>query len=332
MGTSITTATIRVARASPDKIDWRLVVDNHVIPALEWFAEQGITPTLRTLFYRLVSLQVISNTKNSYKRLSTVLVKEHKEGNIEWDAIADEGRRNFNDVYESPEQYIQRGINHIKNADLQYKIPRWYKQKHYVELWIEKQALADTFESFLEDRQVRIAVNKGYAGWTFISENADRLMEIHLKHLDKRIHILYFGDFDPNGEDMDRHLEDALSYFDLQYIVDFERVAVTEDQIDEYDLPPIPEDSETLDKLNKDSRKNGFIDKHGRLIAVELDALLAIVPEQFKELVQEPVDQYFDENFYEKEQAKHSPEEIMRLVRDKVRFFEGRGLGGGADV
>lgn len=99
MSTSITTATIRVARASPDKIDWRLVVDNHVIPALEWFAEQGITPTLRTLFYRLVSLQVISNTKNSYKRLSTVLVKEHKEGNIEWDAIADEGRRNFNDVY-----------------------------------------------------------------------------------------------------------------------------------------------------------------------------------------------------------------------------------------
>jgi hypothetical protein len=75
-----------------DKIDWRLVVDNRVIPALEWFAEQGIRPTLRTLFYRLVSLQVIPNTKNSYKRLSKVLVKERKEGNIEWNAIADEGR------------------------------------------------------------------------------------------------------------------------------------------------------------------------------------------------------------------------------------------------
>jgi hypothetical protein len=75
-----------------DKIDWRLVVCNYVIPALEWFQEQGITPTLRTLFYRLVSLQVIPNTKNSYKRLSKVLVKERKEGNVEWDAIADEGR------------------------------------------------------------------------------------------------------------------------------------------------------------------------------------------------------------------------------------------------
>jgi hypothetical protein len=309
-----------------DKIDLRLVIDNHVIPALEWFQEQGIKPTLRTLFYRLVSLQVIPNTKNSYKRLSKVLVKERKEGNIEWDAIADEGRLvicDFNDIYESPEQYIQRGINHIKNADSRYKVPRWHNQKHYVELWIEKQALADTFESFLEDRQIRIAVNKGYAGWTFLSENADRLMEIRLKHPDKRIHILYFGDFDPSGEDMDRHLENALShFFDLDYyFIDFERVAVTEEQIEEYDLPPIPEDSETLDKLDKDSRKDRFIDKHGQLIAVELDALLAIVPDQFKQLVQESVDQYFDETIYEREQARHSADKIRRLVRRKVRFL-----------
>ena len=109
---------------SNSKTNWRLVVDNHVIPALDWFEEQGITPTLRTLFYRLVSLEVISNTKNSYKRLSKVLVKERKVGTIEWNAIADEGRLvlcNFDDAYESPEDYIKRGIAHIKNARSQYK-------------------------------------------------------------------------------------------------------------------------------------------------------------------------------------------------------------------
>jgi hypothetical protein len=326
MGTSITSSTTtKIARASQDKINWRLVVDNHIIPALEWFVEQGITPTLRTLFYRLVSLQVIPNTKNSYKRLTKVLVKERKEGNIEWDAIADEGRLvvcNFNDVYESPQEYIQRGINHVKNAHSKYKVPRWHNQKHYVEMWIEKQALTDAFESFLEDRQVRIVVNKGYAGWTFLSENAGRLMDIHLKYPDKRIHVLYFGDFDPSGEDMDRHLSEALSYFELQYIVDFERVAVTEEQIDEYELPPVPKGSETLDKLDKDSRKDGFVDKYGQLIAVELDALPAIVPEQFKQLIQESVDQYFDETIYRRERAKYSAEKIRRLVHKKVRFLD----------
>jgi hypothetical protein len=165
-------------------------------------------------------------------------------------------------------------------------------------------------------------VNKGYAGWTFLYENANRLQEIHLQNPDKHIHVLYFGDFDPSGEDMDRHLSEALSYFGLYFIVDFERIAVTEEQIDEYDLPPIPEDSETLDKLDKDSRKDGFIDKHGQLMAVELDALLAIVPDEFKVLVQESVDQYFDEDTYRREQKGHSPKDIRRLVHQKVRFLD----------
>ena len=149
----------------------------------------------------------------------------------------------------------------------------------------------------MEGRDVRIVVNKGYAGWTVLNENANRLFEVQLTQGDKQIHVLYFGDLDPSGEDMDRHLVEALSYFELySYTVDFERVAVTQDQIDEYGLPPTPEDSETLDKLDKESRKDGFIDKHGELIAVGLDALLAIVPDEFKKLVQESVDQYFDED------------------------------------
>jgi hypothetical protein len=132
--------------------------------------------------------------------------------------------------------------------------------------------------------------------------------------------VLYFGDFDPSGEAMDRHLVEALSYFDLDSsTVHFERIAVTQDQIDEYNLPPTPEDSETLDKLDKDSRTNGFIDKYGKLIAVELDALLAIAPpDEFKELVQGSVDQYFDECTYRRERKRYSPEGIRRLVHQRL--------------
>ena len=90
---------------------------------------------------------------------------------------------------------------------------------------------------------------------------------------------------------MDRHLGKALSYFGLDDIVDFERVAITQEQIQQFDLPPTPEDSETLEKLDRDSRTNKFIDKYGKLFAVELDALLAIVPYEFRDLVQKSVDQ-----------------------------------------
>jgi hypothetical protein len=308
------------------KTDWGLVVKEHVIPAVASFKEQGIKPTLRTLFYNLVSLEVIPNTENSYKRLSRVLVKERKNCNIPFDAIADESGRqvlcNFSDVYESPESYIQRRIELIKHASSWYKVPRWYGQKHYVEVWIEKQALADTFASFLKGMDVRIIVNKGFASWTFLYGNAQRLAQAKEEYPHKHIHILYFGDFDPSGEAMDRHLGEALSYFELDDIVDFERIAVTEEQIQEYNLPPTPEDSETLEKLGRNSRTNGFVDKHhGKLFAVELDALLAIAPEEFKWIVQDSVEQYFDEDMYETQQAKHTPEEIERLVHQKVRFL-----------
>jgi hypothetical protein len=163
-------------------------------------------------------------------------------------------------------------------------IPRWYKQPHYVEVWIEKQALADTFSSFLEGRDVRIVVNRGYSGWSFLFENCMRLLKV--KRSRKEIHILYFGDFDPSGDDMDDHLEDAFRYFGLEDI-DFERIAVTEEQIEEFNLPPMPKNKETIDKVNHDTRKNGFIKKYGKLYIVEVDALLAIVPDKFKSIVKD---------------------------------------------
>jgi hypothetical protein len=309
---------------SNSKTNWRQVVDKHVIPALKQFNEdQRITPTLRTLFYRLVSLEVIPNTENSYKRLSRVLVQERKEGRIEFDAIADESGRqvmcHFNDSYTNPEEYVMQYIQYLKRVPLHYRIPRWYKQPHYVEVWIEKQALASTFESFLKGRDVRIVINKGFASWTFLHQNALRLAQIVKEDPDREIHILYFGDFDPSGEDMDRHLNEALIQFDLGGIVGFERIAVTEKQIQEFNLPPKPEDSETLEKLDRDSRTNGFIEKYGELFAVELDALLAIVPDEFRKLVQESVDCYFDFDTYQDECNRYSPAQMRRLVAQQVK-------------
>jgi hypothetical protein len=85
-----------------------------------------------------------------------------------------------------------------------------------------------------------------------------RLLEV--KKSGKEIHILYFGDFDPSGNDMDNHLDNALLYFGLEDI-DFQRIAVTEEQIEEFDLSPTPNNKETIDKVNHDTRKNGFIRK-----------------------------------------------------------------------
>jgi hypothetical protein len=118
---------------------------------------------------------------------------------------------------------------------------------------------------------------------------------------------------------MDRHLNEALIQFGLYGIIEFERIAVTEEQIQEFNLPPTPEDTETLEKLGRDSRTNGFIDKYGKLFAVELDALLAIVPNEFRKLVQESVDCYFDFDIYKDECNRYSQAQMRRLVAQQVK-------------
>ena len=202
-----------------------------------------------------------------------------------------------------------------------YTVPRWHKQPQYVEVWIEKQALADTFISFLKERQVKVAVNKGYASWTFLYDNHKRLQQL-TKKTGKNINVLYFGDFDPSGEDMDRHMQRSFSTFGLKDTINFQRISVTQEQIEKFNLPSIPDNQHTLDKVNNDTRTNKFKEKHGKLYVVELDALLAIVPEEFKSLVQKSVDQFFNQTIYDNMLAEYTPELIERLIQSKVKFLK----------
>ena len=73
--------------------------------------------------------------------------------------------------------------------------------------------------------------------------------------------LIYAGDFDPSGEDIDRDLLARTGCFE-----EVERVALTAGQVEEYDLPP------QVGKAT-DSRAAAFVARHGRLVQVELDAL-----------------------------------------------------------
>lgn len=87
----------------------------------------------------------------------------------------------------------------------------------------------------------------------------------------------------------------------------------------------MPRDKETTDTMNRDTRTNGFIRKYGRLYAVELDALLAIIPDEFRTMIEESIDGFFDQVTYQEILAENQPEMVDRLVHEKVRFLDERG-------
>ena len=111
------------------KINWSEVVDNSV-GIIGSFLERGVTPTLRTVYYALVSKAIIPNTMSAYKRLSSVMVEARKEGKVRWGWIADETRetRGSDNPFWEPEDYAKAYVDYVIDAYKRYAYPAsWLK-------------------------------------------------------------------------------------------------------------------------------------------------------------------------------------------------------------
>ena len=304
--------------------------------ALEYFSSQGVKPTLRTLFYYLVSKNIIPNTRSSYKQLSRKLVNARKQGRYEWDFLEDKTRlvygniddgRFRDDEVERFERTLQArleelDIDKMLAETFDYLQPfitvgRWAEQPYAVEIWIEKEALSSTIQNWTEGLGVLIRVNRGYSSWTFIYNNVQALKYELEKH--DKIIILYLGDLDPSGVDIERFLKEALDYFGLpEDKVQLIRLAVTPEQVRKYNLPPRPEDAETLAKLQRDPRYKNYEHEY----IVELDSLVAYVPEEFRRILIEAIYSYWDREIYEKLRAK--AEELRSQVKQLLEDYKAK--------
>lgn len=207
--------------------------------------------TVRQVYYQLVSRQVVKNKKTMYQAVSDLLVDARKEGLVPWEWIEDRLRqpREVSMWFD-----LSDFANTMKRV---YRRDIWLTQNHLVECWLEKDALSGIFEDVLDYYGVTLNVGRGYDGWDSIHNAAERWRN------GRDVTVLYFGDFDPSGEDMHRSLIERLEFFDCY--PEIIKCALTPDDIDRYNLPP------DFAKRS-DSRSKKFIRKHGD-ISVELDAL-----------------------------------------------------------
>ena len=305
-------------------INWKKEVMPKIKERLYFFNQQGIVPTLRTIFYALVSLQIIPNTQSHYQYLSKFTSNARMKGGLPIDCFANQSRsiiEDFNDEYLEPKEYILMYLDHLGDISKNYplQIPKWHNQPHYVEVWIEKDALSGTFRKILEDRQVRIVPNRGFSSLTFIHNNIERLKSYAKDG--KKLHIRYFGDLDPSGENIEEIIHDSLKASNIK--VDFQRVGVTEEQMRIFNLPE-NSDKEIISKLKRDPRRDAFIKKHGRLFQIELDALQAYAPEEFKQLILESVNEFFDQQIYNDNLNKYSDDDLKKLLKKSILSFKNR--------
>jgi hypothetical protein len=211
--------------------------------------------TLRQCFYQLVSRQVIENSRSSYQAVSKALVAARCEGLIPWSHIEDRLRKPRHVSMWSGLQ------DFAETAAAAYRREVWAEQPVYVETWLEKDALSGIFEDALDQYGVTLNVGRGFDGWDSIHNASKRF---RAREADRKgVVVLYFGDFDPSGEDMVRSLRERLAHQGAS--PDIIKCALTLEDIESYELP-------TDFTKKTDTRRAAFVRRWGD-VSVELDAL-----------------------------------------------------------
>lgn len=241
---------------------------------LTQYHQQGYVMTLRQLYYQFVSRNWLANTERNYKRLASIVSDGRLAGLLDWSAIEDRGR-----VAQRPSQWssIQSLVDSALSA---YRLPRWEGQENYVELWVEKQALQGVLEPISDEYHITLMVNKGYSSQSAMHDAALRFRAAE-RAGHECSYLLYLGDHDPSGEDMVRDIRDRMGVFGAT--VNVEKLALTMEQIEEYNPPPNPA------KMT-DSRAQGYVDQHGEH-SWEVDAL---PPNVLNQVVTDRIEELLD--------------------------------------
>lgn len=196
------------------------------------------TMTLRQVYYQLVPYGL------KYTQVQHVLDKARKAGLIELDRIIDRSRPSYGlDTWTDLHELLTYYEEYVK---LDY----WAISPYRVEVWTEKDALSAILNEEAENYRVPVRVTRGYLS----TSNRHAWSNTDLK-------ILYFGDFDPSGLDMDENLKNS----EILRCDSIKRVALTEDHVTRYDLPWVP-------VKDKDNRSPKYKARYGNR-AWELDAL-----------------------------------------------------------
>jgi len=245
--------------------------------------------TVRQVYYQATVRNVIEKTEAGYGKIQTDLVQMRRAGSLPYDWLADNTR-----WQRRPRTYdgVQAALEDTARF---YRKSLWADADGYVEIWLEKDALAGVIMPVTSMYDVPLMVARGYASLSFLHSAAEYIREI-----DVPAYIYHFGDYDPSGVNAAEKIESTLREMAPDAKIHFERVAVTPEQIDQWLLPTRPT------KLS-DTRSKGF-----GSVSVELDA---IPPDDLRELVRTVIEWHVPRHQFEiMKVAEASEREIIKRL------------------
>jgi hypothetical protein len=166
----------------------------------------------------------------------------------------------------------------LNDAVSSYRRSLWRDQDVYVEVWSEKDAIASIMSPTTDKWDVPLMIARGFASESFLWSTAST---IRRQGEDGKDAVIYqLGDHDPSGLAAWQHIQTRLAEF-ADIDIHFERLAVTEDQIAEYDLPTRP-------TKTTDSRSKTFVGD-----SVEVDAIPTSI---LRDIVEDAITSWIDDD------------------------------------
>ncbi|MCX6880757.1 MAG: ParB N-terminal domain-containing protein [Verrucomicrobia bacterium] len=228
-------------RTNPCKQRGELLAAVQVI--LQDLANRDLLPTsARHIHYRLLSVGPLTSKgvkghpygtgKDDSEKLGKLLTDARSAGLIPDDWIADETR---------PESVIEHydTIGDYVAGEVEGLFQHYFSNVHrdqpaHVEIIIEKNTLYPLLKSKVaHPLRIPISSARGYLSYPAGCRMVDRFR----KSGKDRFVIIYVSDHDPEGMDMPSAFKKYLA-FDHGVRVDVKRAAVTDEQIEKYELPP----------------------------------------------------------------------------------------------
>jgi hypothetical protein len=249
--------------------------------------------TVRQVFYQATVRHLVEKTEHGYVKVQQDLTKMRKSGRLPYDWLVDYTRREILPV-------TYDGVEHaLRDTAGDYRKDLWADADCRVEIWIEKDALAGVVEEVTRKFAVPLMVARGYSSLSFLH----RASEIS-NGLGLPTYVYHFGDHDPSGVNAGEKIEEWRKDA-TDGTLHFERVAVTQKQIADWNLPSRP-------NKTTDTRTPKFEQRFGTTQSVELDA---IDPNRLRSLVLEVIGRHLPASAYQALMAaeKRERELLKRL-------------------
>ena len=246
------------------------IVDDAIVSAVA--ADAPVT--LRGVYYRVVSAGAVEKTEDGYRLIGRQLLKLRRAGRVSYSDITDGTR-----WITRPQTWT--GLDQmLSDAAVSYRRGVWHDQGVDVQIFTEKDAISGVILPITEMYDVPLGVARGYASESFAWSCAQSVCAAP-----GQVYVYQLGDHDPSGVDAWRDFTSKVTRFaaerygDVEDWLHFERLAVTEHQIQQWQLPTRP-------TKRTDTRAAGF-----RGESVEVDAIRAAV---LRGIVQDAIEQHID--------------------------------------